>query len=168
MIPEDSQRIITSVVAEALNSSVVEPVSKDRALRVVGSLSLAHDKHESEQQAVCYFDIPLDWQQIMPRVQCLETWTTRNIDWHVYSDGSLCWVLDEEWTDVCEKSFKSLEERKAIKFCAEWMLHNVRWLLYRHFIAPGLGIVEWPVEWGGWRHGKKGREDYRLSKRFGR
>lgn len=133
--------------------------------RVSGVLNLSCHSEITEANAVCRFEISPDWMNRPPRVVCGEVWVRRNIDWHVFKDSALCYVLDDEWRDQMEIFRKDCDLQDLEDIAVFWCLRNVRALLYKHRQAADLGIERWPSQWDFWEHGDRGRQDYILSKR---
>lgn len=136
------------------------PVTQE-SFTVRGSLNLSHGMVETSAQAHCRFLIPPNWFEIPPTVNCQEKWIRKDIDWHVYSDHSVCWVLDEEWQDYLRYCLKEYSWEDAEKIAVTWCLNSCSDLLYKHMIAYELGITQWPGhKWEYWSHGRRGKQEY--------
>ena len=44
-------------------------------------------------------NVPCAWRIRAPYVQCHEKWFRRDVSWHAFSDGGLCYIHWEEWRD---------------------------------------------------------------------
>lgn len=100
----------------------------------------------------------MDWPDAPPKVWCFESWIRRDIDWHVYPDGGLCWCLDAEWKDLQGWRGKS---RDAIATDGlRWLFKAVDLMLVRHLVGHYRKLVEWPDEWNAWAHGDTGVAQY--------
>jgi hypothetical protein len=93
-------------------------------------------------------------------IRCLERWVRPELDWHAGPDGTLCYVLDDEWRDRMHKVSEHLRDELA-DYAVEYCLRNTRWLLYRHYVGFLTKILEWPSAWPAWQHGEAGRRQYR-------
>lgn len=105
--------------------------------------------------ALCTLHLPERWLSHPPTVWCHESWFRRgNIDWHAYSDGSLCWDLDQRWRVHLRCLARVLTREQLARHAAEYLLNSVRSLLTRHLTGHKLGLTEWPKEWLQWSHGR--------------
>lgn len=100
----------------------------------------------------------MKWPRHPPRAWCNVSWVRRDIDWHVFSDGGLCWCLKERWQDHQEWPGKS---RDAIATDGlKWMFASVDLLLERHLVGHYRKLEKWPEEWTAWGHGTTGVREY--------
>lgn len=130
------------------------------------TLNLSHAEFDTLQSCVCTFRLLPDWQTAPPVVTCLEAWIKREADWHCDQKGNLCYVLDEEWRDQLAKCGQQSDRSAKIQFAVDYAANNLRWLLYRHYMAWIQGIDTWPKQWPQWKHGEKGHLEYeRLKQR---
>lgn len=132
--------------------------------RAEGRLNLSHDNVITDRGARCQWRILPNWREVPPLAFCLKTWVKRDIDWHGGTGGWLCYVLDNEWRD----EIASVEHKEgavaAMSYAVQYATRNLRWLLYRHFMASVTGITEWPAEWNQWAHSEAGRREYERTK----
>ncbi|BDS04995.1 hypothetical protein NT6N_00350 [Oceaniferula spumae] len=95
-----------------------------------------------------------------PEVYCDECWMTRNIDWHVYNHGELCWVFNREWTYVLNRRYSSgIKLDDLADLGAQWLVRNVENLINKHNVGFCESLTEWLPEWGGYEHGIEKAED---------
>lgn len=114
---------------------------------------------------LCTVHLPVDWLTKPPKVWCHEGWFRRgNIDWHAYSDGSLCWDLHLRWYFHLESLMKVMTREQLALHAAEYLLNSVRSLLLRHFTGYKLGLKSWPSEWLQWSHGNAGVAEYMTTR----
>lgn len=99
-----------------------------------------------------------------PLVVCHEPWMRKGADWH--NDGTLCWVLPNEWHDAMTWRGKSISA--IFDEGRRWLLEGVRCLINRHYCAHLLDLTEWSSEWAAWGHGKDGVREYNEAKRRSR
>jgi len=129
----------------------------NRKIRLILSLP------ESKEPARIEIDISQDWETSPPRVFCKEHWVKRDIDWHVYSDRSLCYIYDREWADEV-LSVQNLGEQDRALYLSDLLLTFVIYLLDRHCLSEQLGITNWI--WPERPHGReKAEEEYRCQLR---
>lgn len=131
---------------------------------VIGMLNLSHDDVRTHQRASIKAVLTPDWKEKPPSVYCREDWVRADWDWHSGRDGLLCYVIPEEWRDLVLETERCDGAIAAVQFAVSLCLRNVRWLLYRQFIAHIGGLVRWPKEWPAWPHGDAGRLAYLRSR----
>ena len=138
--------------------------SKDRINRKV---RLVLSLPESKDTAVIEINVSSNWEASPPIIFCMEPWIKRDIDWHVYSDGNLCWIYDREWIDEVN-SVQGLGELDRLLYLSSLLFSNVTYLLDRHCLSGQTGITAWT--WPARPHGKeKAEREYRYQlkkKRF--
>lgn len=125
-----------------------------------GTLNLSHDEITTRKTARCEIQLVPDWKSQLPVVRCREVWVRNDWNWHAGNGGVLCYVLDEQWRDFVGEVLDRDGAMAASLFAACLCLRNVRWLLYRHYIASITKLVEWPKDWPAWPHGDIGHKDY--------
>jgi hypothetical protein len=135
--------------------------------RVEGRLCLAHDDVITDRNAHCRLMISPQWRTVPPSAFCLEPWAKSHMDWHAGSGGWLCYVLDNEWRDHIAAVEQNEGNKAAMIYAVQYCIRNLRWLLYRHFMASVIGISEWPKDWPQWSHAEAGRREYEQTKRTG-
>lgn len=136
-----------------------------RWVKVMGLLNLSHDDVTTTKQVRCRFELIPEWRSEPPAVWCLEDWVRCDVDWHAGRGGILCYVLDEQWRDVVSKVQMGGDNYAATRYAVSLCLRNVRWLLYRHYIAHVTRLRTWPGEWQAWSHGAPGRMEYRSQRK---
>lgn len=129
-------------------------------MEVTGKLSLAHDDFKTHKSARCRIKVTPDWSVQPPKVWCVESWVRHDWDWHAGDGGRLCYVIDEQWGDLVGSVFDQQGQLAAARYAVALCLRNVRWLLYRHYIASVMNIKVWPEDWKAWSHGDKGIREY--------
>lgn len=138
-------------------------IDLDRAANwavVSGMLNLSHDEIKTPKIARCEFRLAPDWQSQLPVVRCRESWVRNDWNWHAGNGGTLCYILDDQWRDLVSEIANCEGIAAAGHFAACLCSRNVRWLLYRHYIASVTKMIEWPKDWPAWPHGEIARRDY--------
>lgn len=107
-----------------------------------------------------------DWMLNPPAVKVHEEFMRKDIDWHRYSDGGLCYVLKEEWRDRLERIFERSKGDMAytMDYAATWLLAATDSLVTRHLIGHRHNIGKWPDEWQAYSHYDVGAEEYRRER----
>lgn len=148
--------LILAVATLNLACKLHDDLIKPREMRLNGrpdSFTVKGGIRLKETSAHCSFWIAPTWTIRNPVVVCHESWLRTGADWHAYTDGSLCYVLDQEWHDV----MNSVVGRDGILVAADaarlWITRNVAWLLSKHLMADDLGLTTWPADWPFWPHG---------------
>ncbi len=139
---------------------------KLRAWWVSGILPLrAHEENCTTSSGVTVV-VSSDWLERPPTVIAHESFIRRETDWHAYADGSLCYVLKDEWRDRLAKLMTNNKEdiSCAIDYAATWLLAANDSLVTRHLLGARHGIKKWPAEWFAYAHGEEGVEEYRRAK----
>ena len=139
---------------------------KLRACCVSGLLPLrAHDENGATSSSISVVVKP-DWLQQPPTVTSHAPFIRREVDWHAYPDGSLCYVLKDEWRDRLAKLMANNREdiSHAIDYAATWLLAATDSLVTRHLLGVRHGIKQWPAEWLAYAHYDEGVEEYRREK----
>lgn len=127
---------------------------------VEGLLTLQTVPDKAVVGCLCAIEIEDGWCTELPEVRCFENWIRKDIDWHVYSDGSLCWEIPPRWTHQLYSVGLSNSPKEVCAFAAAYLLNSVRSLLARHHIGWQLGLVRWPQEWRAWSHGDAGYSEF--------
>ena len=127
---------------------------------VIGNLAITQDQPET---ARCHFHVAPRLLLQMPEVYCVEPWVRRDIDWHVYPDGMLCWQYPQFWFDWMSLVASETDLEGTLAYAARWCLSSVRSLLHKHRLAQELGLTEW--QWPAWAHGEdEARRQYQRYK----
>lgn len=133
---------------------------------IEGSLGLSHDEVNTRVSAECSFEVSEHWPIHGPILRCAAPWIrgrdVRDPDWHVNSDGSLCYVLDDQWRDAIRYAKEEVPFDELWSYAAFYAINNARWLLFRHLESYRLGIKRWSDHWPAWPHHEQGRRAYRL------
>jgi hypothetical protein len=122
-----------------------------------------------EGEAKCSVMVTDKWRTEPPKARCLSRWSQElqrmknRTEWHFNADGSLCYVLDAEWTDTLAGSEQTSVDEIA-EVAAFFLTRNLRYLLSRQLVAYRNGFARWPAEWEQWRHGLLGRQAYQNQK----
>lgn len=146
-------------VCESLRDGELTSV-EDRHYRVCGRLDLVTFYAEVTIEVPWLFK---DLKRVPPRVVCHETWMKVDSDWHINEDGTLCWVLAREWSDVM--AWKGKPAKAIITEGHTWLMNGVRCLISRHKVAHDEKLTKWPEEWPQWDHQQKGVEQYERERR---
>lgn len=128
---------------------------------LIGVIQTAAGQEKAPIGCLCRILIYDEWFQFMPKIHCIEPWIRRgSADWHIYSDGSLCWDLKNRWHEHIASipSYYSMEETST--HSAAYLLNSVRSLLAQHYIAWQLNLLKWPSEWPQWSHNQQGVLEY--------
>lgn len=156
-------------VRRVLSRPAIFHIAEDgRTITVEGRLNLSHEEIVTRATALCTFVIPVVWKKRLPSVWCREPWRKHplpggltNAEWHVLSDGSLCYELPHRWRDKIPEAEQAGGTPAAIALAQDWILNSVRWLLYRHLEAFRHNLTYWDNErWPAWGHGYEGPREY--------
>lgn len=124
------------------------------------------ERRISNRQAVIHILWSRDiraWPSNPPVVWCDAKWVRRDIDWHAYSDGRLCWCLAREWRDVqgwCGKTEPVIQADGL-----RWLLGSTDLLLNRHHYGYKHKLKRWKPCWSAWSHGSDGVLTYERERR---
>lgn len=99
-----------------------------------------------------------------PRVICHEQWIARDIDWHAYPDGELCWEIFHKWQDQLDQMHQ-LAPTAVAEFAALYFLNSTRWLIGRHRLKYLFNLPKWRDDWLQWDHGTDGLTQYLNERR---
>src|SRR5207247_580057 len=115
----------------------------------------AHGEDGAASSSVTVLVRP-DWLELPPVVASYSPFIRREVDWHAYPDGSLCYVLRDEWRDRLAKLMTNNSEdiSRAIDYAATWLLAATDSLVTRHLLGARHGIEKWPKEWLAYAHGE--------------
>jgi hypothetical protein len=127
---------------------------------VSGTLNLSHDETNTHKIARCRIRVSPNWNSESPIVRCCEAWVHRDWDWHAGAGGLLCYIIDEQWADSVGKVLADEGADAAARYAVGLCLRNVRWLLYRHYVASITRMTVWPKQWKAWSHGDVGLREY--------
>src|SRR6185369_2642518 len=136
---------------------------KLRAWWVSGLLPLkAHEGNGATSSSITIVVEP-DWLERPPTVTAHDSFIRREIDWHAYPDGSLCYVLKDEWRDRLGKfmTYNKEDISRAMDYAATWLLAATDSLVTRHLFGSRHGIKQWPPDWLAYAHGDEGVKEYR-------
>ena len=130
------------------------------SISIRGALILPGTKVKGD----CEFVLTERLLDLPPAVRCFNKWIRREIDWHVYNDGTLCYELPQRWKDVLAQIDTENGERVAGICALDWCLAGVRKLLSFHLIAYSEGLRTWPKSWQAWKHFPGGPIQYLREK----
>lgn len=123
----------------------------------------------SDVNVVCSFEIDWEWSSIPPSVACREDWIRREVDWHAFSDGRLCWVYPHLWRDVIYGIKRSLPADCVLQMAVYWCVEHSSSLIAKHLEADRMAYGgKWPKEWDAWAHGDAATPEYEEAKRKGK
>lgn len=88
-----------------------------------------------------------------PQVKSSAPWLRRNIDWHVFDDGTLCWAYPQHYFELMRALSNHLDEPELLQTAACWCVSKSAELVQRHLIAEECALKTWPQEWDAWPHG---------------
>jgi hypothetical protein len=88
-----------------------------------------------------------------PQVKSSAQWLRRNIDWHVFDDGTLCWAYPQHYFELMRALSNYLDETELLQTAACWCVSKSAELAQRHLIAEECALKTWPQEWEAWPHG---------------
>jgi hypothetical protein len=108
----------------------------------------------------CSYSVFSKWWIRPPRCFCSASWIRRDIDWHVYSTGELCWVYPPYWQEVLQGVIGRLDSSVARQTAAYWFAEQSSELIGKHLVADRLSLNKWPKEWLAWPHGEAARQQY--------
>ena len=93
----------------------------------------------------------------------------RVVDWHVFTDGSLCWVYPKLWTDVIRGLQEVMSPGDVLATAAYWCVEHSSSLIAKHLEADRNSYTgPWPAEWDAWAHYAEGDAEYKKAKRRGK
>jgi len=123
--------------------------------------------HEGGQSDIMVFN-HADPLRSTPWVDCKESWTRRDVDWHFldlqrkHGFTAFCWVLDLEWQDHFNQRLENGESPSVLcEDAAHWLVEAMSLMLSRHWIGWEHGLDHWPREWEDYSHGEAGVEEYK-------
>lgn len=77
------------------------------------------------------------------------------INWHRYSNRTLCWIKDDEWQDICGL----METLDSVNSAAYQLVRNVQVLLLAHWVSYVNHLKMWPKDlWLQREHGNPVKE----------
>lgn len=137
---------------------------------VRGILNLSHQTTITKAVANCTFFVSDDWRKVAPLLQCSEPWICRpggtlTTNWHIRTDGLLCYVLDAEWEDALRNLSKKTNGQYIGRVAAFYAINNARWLLYHHLLGYRDNLTDWPPDWPQRSHSTEGIIEY-MRERF--
>lgn len=150
--------IPAQILALNLASQIYEQLHQPRLLRVDrgGAYFVAggilREKTQTPQPIACTFVIGADWMKRMPCVACSEPWCTREIDWHMYSDGSMCLDHSDRWQQYINELSQTKRPDEVLSVACEWLLNATASLLGRHRLKYQGVIKVWDRSWAFWPH----------------
>jgi hypothetical protein len=122
----------------------------------------------SNRSVRCEYLINSRWLLAQPRVKSSAPWLRRNIDWHVFDDGELCWVYPPHYREVLRKLSRHLERSDLMQTAAYWCVARSADLVEKHLIADQHAVKSWPPQWSAWGHGEKARQQFEDMTRRGK
>lgn len=127
-----------------------------KRIKVAGCLPLASPDYFTKKRAFCVFEVNHEWLWRIPEVTCKESWITKGLaDWHIGSDGRLCFEYDERWRQELASMVKCHTFGQTADYAVEWLINSTRSLLNRHLFASRNGLTVWSKQWDFWAHGRK-------------
>lgn len=157
------EKTIRRLVRSSLGSARLVLSADRKCWMIVGDMTVGWRKAKIE----LYFHRRFrHFRQHPPQIYCDEPWVRRDVDWHVYPDGGLCWVLPRQWRDI--QAWLGKPKKRIAVDGAKWMFESSQLLLSRHLLASETGIVSWQDEWGEWAHGSEGIKQYERNRPFKR
>lgn len=118
---------------------------------VGGTLLISEGKRDS---ALCRFHISPNFIEQMPEVYCFEPWIRREIDWHFFSSGKLCWQYPPFWREWMRLVASETDLAGTVAYAARWCMTATRSLLHKHRLGRELGLTKWSPAWTEWAHGE--------------
>lgn len=140
---------------------------------VSGTLNLTHSDGSTTVAANCSIRVYPAWRKRAPVLRCSDKWvrgrerSETNPSWHVNSDGTLCYMLDDEWADVLAEVEDLHGLSATLATAAGYAINSARWLLYRHLQGYRRKLVSWDPQWPQWPHYADGVWAYRREKSRG-
>jgi hypothetical protein len=92
----------------------------------------------------------------------------KNIDWHVFGDGGLCWVYPAHYRAVLSKLSSELDSEALMQTAAFWCVARSVDLVEKHLVADQLALKSWPLEWEAWGHGEDAKKQFEQMLRRGK
>jgi len=139
-------------------------ISRESHVELRGILSFTTVISKRLRQAQCQVLIRRDWIERQPDVLTTEEWVRRDMDWHSYKNGGLCWELALHWKERLHAELVQRDIASVSDFASEWLINSVKGLLAKHFIGQRLAMESWHNEWPQWRHGEAGVRQYQRIK----
>ena len=90
---------------------------------------------------------------VLPTVRSAAPWLRRDIEWHVFDDGKLCWAYPRHYFELIHGLSRHLDEQQLVQTAACWCVSKSAELVHRHLIADQTALRTWPTEWNAWPHG---------------
>jgi hypothetical protein len=100
------------------------------------------------------------WFQTVPLVSAKADWLTPGMDWHINSNYTLCWDIDERWRDRCRLTFNILDPWHAYHDLSVWLKSSVCHLLEENLIARQAGLNRLRESCVQFAHGDAGKMEY--------
>lgn len=132
------------------------------------TLSFQADAAFSNRLIRCEYVIHSRWRLVAPAVRSWAPWLRKNIDWHVFGDGGLCWVYPAHYRAVLSKLSRELDSEALMQTAAFWCVARSVDLVEKHLIADQLALKSWPLEWEAWGHGEDARKQFEQMLRRGK
>jgi hypothetical protein len=160
----------TSAIRDRLDSpSLLFQSPPGFRIGVRGMLALKDFAVDASSRADCSFIVSAAWRQSLIKVFCHEIWLRREIKWHVFRDGSLCYEFDDRWKDGLTAVEQQNDTADTVTFAAFWCLNGCQKLLEKHLLAYRLNLADWQPQWEEWPHTfNKARQLYAREKRIRR
>lgn len=104
-----------------------------------------------------------DWWNQPPDVICTEFWVRKEADWHVNDNGTLCWVLGNQWRDTISIFDQKSSSSGVCDAASFFLIRNVTYLLNCHRMGHEKAARDWDPSWSAFLHGSLGVDQYKLE-----
>lgn len=156
----DMQNLLTAFEKLPIIVSSDKILRTESFVRFNARIPLKHDKIETIAEATCHFQLFREFERKMPQVSCSEYWIRKDIEWHINTNGTLCYELAERWKRYMADLTQKLSRADLMYVASHWCLHHIQSLLYRHLHGYENNMTVWPAQWKAFRHGDDGTVDY--------
>ena len=156
----EMQNLFTAFQELPIIVSSEQTIRTETFLRFDARIPLKHDQVETSAEANCRFWLFPHFETMMPRVSCADYWVRKDIEWHINTDGTLCYELAERWKRQMSVLKKRLTPSDLMYVASNWCLHHTQSLLFRHLHGYENNMTIWPTKWKAFRHGNDGTADY--------
>jgi hypothetical protein len=123
------------------------------SMLIEGGLCLGSADFVTKKVVPCKFVFTWNWIDNPPLVRPSAPWLKRGIaDWHIHSDGTLCFEFDPNWTTQLQSIYDETTLGPLSDYAVNWLINSTRSLLRRQLCAHRDNIKDWSPKWEFWPH----------------